>query len=194
MMQQSQRQRWDPGDEEPVGDCADAAVLYDRFGSVIFAYVRMQLASREDAEDLTLEVFTAALERDNLRGLSEEEQLAWLRRVAQNKLIDNHRRVTRHPSVAIDSLQEGLLDEEAQDPEQAALRQEEIGNLHAAIERLPEVQRRVLKLRYGSELSFADIALLLGRRESTVRKILSRAIIFLRTIYPNERSEHYGRS
>ena len=81
------------------------AVLYDRYGFTIFSYVRLHTASREDAEDLTLEVFAAALERDNLRALSEQEQLAWLRRVAHNKLVDGYRRVSRHTLVAFDKVE-----------------------------------------------------------------------------------------
>ena len=42
---------------------SDDAVLFDRYGSVIFASILKHVRSREDAEDLTLEVFTAALEK-----------------------------------------------------------------------------------------------------------------------------------
>ena len=42
---------------------ADVATLFDRYGPVIFAYILKHVRSREDAEDLTLEVFTAALEK-----------------------------------------------------------------------------------------------------------------------------------
>lgn len=34
--------------------------LYDRFAATIFAYLYRQVASQQDAEDLLLEVFTAA--------------------------------------------------------------------------------------------------------------------------------------
>ncbi len=51
----------------------------------IFGYLRFHVLSLEDAEDLLLEVFLAALEHDSLSGLSPGEQLAWLRRVLLNK-------------------------------------------------------------------------------------------------------------
>ena len=41
----------------------DDAAFFDRYGPVIFAYILKHVRSREDAEDLTLEVFTAALEK-----------------------------------------------------------------------------------------------------------------------------------
>src|SRR5450755_1260923 len=80
------------------------AGLYDRYAHIIFAYVRLHLSSREDAEDVTLEVFVAALEHQKLAGLSSQEQLMWLRRVASNKLVDIYRHAQRHPVVDLDSM------------------------------------------------------------------------------------------
>jgi len=62
------------------------------------------MPSREDAEGLTLEVFLGALEHDNLSALADDERLAWLRRVAHNKIIDSHRRSARRPVVALDQV------------------------------------------------------------------------------------------
>jgi RNA polymerase sigma-70 factor (ECF subfamily) len=42
---------------------------------------------RLNAEDLLLEVFVAALNNQHLSHLGDEQQLAWLRRVARNKVI-----------------------------------------------------------------------------------------------------------
>lgn len=74
--------------EPEMHDSSDAA-LYDRYARIILAYVRLHTDLREDPEDLTLEVFLAALERDNLSALAEDEKLVWLTRVAHNKLIDS---------------------------------------------------------------------------------------------------------
>src|SRR5579884_3587145 len=94
-------------------DNMDDATLYDRYGGVIFAYARLHLASREDAEDLTLDVFLKALEHDNLAALREEEKLAWLRRVAHNRLIDRYRHVSRHPLTPLDDTAIAQLEDEA---------------------------------------------------------------------------------
>jgi DNA-directed RNA polymerase specialized sigma24 family protein len=95
-------------DEIDLPNSLDAA-LYDRYGSAVFAYLRLKGASWENAEDLTLEVFIAALERDNLRGLDEKAQLAWLQRVAHNKLIDSYRRSTHRPLVSLHNIEEPRL-------------------------------------------------------------------------------------
>jgi DNA-directed RNA polymerase specialized sigma24 family protein len=65
--------------------------LYTRFSVNILSYLCQQVASQLDAEDLLVEVFLAAHNHSELSGLSEERQLAWLRRVARNKVIDRYR-------------------------------------------------------------------------------------------------------
>lgn len=159
------------------------ATLYDRFSFKIFSYVRLHTPSREDAEDLTVEVFAAALERDNLRALSDQEQLAWLRRVAHNKLVDRYRYNSRHTLVAFDKIDELVEEYADSDPEYMLLRQEEYRLLRKRVSRLTTLQQQVLHLRYSAELSFTEIGVLLNKREDAVRKILSRTLATLRASY-----------
>ncbi len=97
------------------------AALYDRFASAIFAYVRLHTLSREDAEDLTVEVFMAALERNNLAGMPEKEQLTWLRRVAHNKFVDQYRRTARQAApITLEMVEETMYGDERLSPEYSA--------------------------------------------------------------------------
>jgi|SRR5258707_2983976 RNA polymerase sigma factor (sigma-70 family) len=159
------------------------ATLYDRYSFTIFSYIRLHIPSREDAEDLTVEVFAAALERDNLLGLSEQEQLAWLRHVARNKLVDSYRRQSHHTLVAFDKIEELVKEYSDSDPEYLLLQQEEYAYLRKMVSKLSTLQQQVLHLRFSAELTFAEIAILLNKREDAVRKVLSRALAFLRTSY-----------
>lgn len=161
--------------------------LYERHGQAIFRYLRQHLHALEDAEDLLLEVFCRALEYDNLSALSPGEQLAWLRRVAHNKLADAYRHQSRHPRVTLDSLAEAMLEEEG--PEQLTLQQEERGQLQDAIRKLPPLQQQILQLRYADGLRCTEIAVLLNKRETAVRKLLSRSILFLRQAYQQVEGE-----
>lgn len=171
------------GSEEVLCDTADDAALYDRHGQAIFAYARLHTVSREDAEDLTLEVFTAALEQNNLVEMSAGEQLAWLRRVAHNRLIDGYRRTARRPVVVLDEIVEMLLEDDTADPEQVMLQRETYAQLHRAVQRLPQLQQQLLRMRYGDGLRFAQIAILLNKREGALRKLLSRTLATLRALY-----------
>ena len=171
----------EPNEVDNVPGDTGQTMLYERYGQAIFGYLRLHAHSLEDAEDLLLEVFLAVLERDNLSALPPGEQLAWLRRVAHNKLLNLYRQSSRHPRVALDSVADTML--EADGPEQQALRHEEHSQLRAALQKLPPLQQHILQLRYGDGLRCADIALLIDKREEAVRKLLSRSILALRQVY-----------
>lgn len=169
----------DPIKEEPFppGDAA----LYDQYGAAIFGYLRLHTKSLEDAEDLLLEVFLAALEHDNLASLPFNERLAWLRRVVQRKLANAYRYSYRHPQVSLGTLAETPIENDQ--PELQALRQEEFNVLRQYIRQLPVSQQQVLQLRYAEGLRYTEIAVLLQKREDAVRQLLARAIRFLRCRY-----------
>jgi RNA polymerase sigma factor (sigma-70 family) len=157
--------------------------LYQRYASGIFAYLYKQTASKDDAEDLLLEVFLAAMEWNNLAGMKEEECKAWLWRVARNKAADYYRRKARHPSIKLKQIEGTLYVDEAEEPEQVTLKHEEYAHLRATIAQLPELQQDVLQLRFAHGLSCAEIATVLEKKEGAVRMLLSRTLRFLRAVY-----------
>lgn len=167
-------------------DDSPASALYQRHAATIFAYLRLHAPSWEDAEDLLLEVFLAALESEPLLTLPEGEQLAWLRQVAHHKLVDHFRRAARRATVPLEQLAEVIEMNDELAPEQAALRQEERRQVRAAVGQLPTLQQQVLRLRFGDGLRAAQIATLLGKREEAVRKLLSRTMNHLRTLYTDD--------
>src|SRR5258708_16518853 len=159
------------------------SMLYDRHSASILAYARSHTPSWQDAEDLTLEVFLTALEHDNLSWLSTKQQLVWLWRVAHNKLIDSYRRPGHPPTVPLEQVVESACRDEALTPEQQVLRREELESLYKAVGALSLEQQQVLQLRFGEGMRFAEIAVLLNKREATVRKICSRSLALLRGTY-----------
>jgi RNA polymerase sigma-70 factor (ECF subfamily) len=176
-----------PADRKEELDTGIMTELFHRHAPSLFAYFRQHTDSREDAEDLLHEVFTAVLEQPEFGLLSDAEQALWLWRVARNKTIDTYRRKTRHPSLALDYVVDELYAGDEQSPEYAALRREEYTRLLAALERLPAIQQEVLRLRFVNELPCTEVAKVLGKREGTIRSMLSRAIAHLRTIYINKK-------
>lgn len=180
-------------DEYPPLDHAGVA-LYERYAASIFAYARLHTCSWEDAEDLTFEVFVAALERNSLATLTEKQRFAWLRRVAHNKLVDRYRRSLHLSLLPLEQVIETVCTEEKLSPEQLIVRREDMERLYTAIGQLSELQQQVLQLRVGDGLRFANIAVLLEKREAAVRQIYSRTLKLLRAIYEQEREEQrYGR-
>jgi RNA polymerase sigma factor (sigma-70 family) len=157
------------------------ASLYDRFADTIFTYVLSQVQSEQDAQDLLLEVFLAALSNELLSSLPVQGQLAWLRRVARNKVVDRYRHVTLLTLLPLEQVMETIDD--ALSPEQHVEQREKFTHLYRAIAHLPAPQQELLRLRYCDGLRFYEIATMLEKPEGTVRKLMVRTLRQLRIIY-----------
>jgi RNA polymerase sigma-70 factor (ECF subfamily) len=97
--------------------------------------------------------------------------------------VDSHRRAQRRPVVALGNGDERLSDADDDNPERLALQREMYAQLHQAVGTLPLVQQQVLRLRYSDGLRSAEIAALLNKREEAVRKLYSRALAQLRSVF-----------
>ena len=162
--------------------------LYDRLAVPIFQYLCQQVSNKQDAEDLLLEVFLAALQDEVLSSLPQGRQLAWLRRVARNKVVDHYRHVALLNLLPIE--QALKMEDTALSPEQYTEQQENYERLYQSIAHLTVLQRELVRLRYRNGLRFADIAVVLGKPEGTVRQLLVRTLRRLRMIYDQlERGE-----
>ena len=178
-----------PPDTDDVPD-VEKSVLYERFAETLLAYLCQQVSNRQDAEDLLLEVFLAALQYTSLDRLPVERQLNWLRRVARNKVIDHYRHselITLQPlGQAQETADQGLT------PERRAEEQERSAWLLQAVQHLPPDQRELIRLRYVQELRLTQIAVLMEKSEGTVRKMLTRTLRRLRVLYEQyERRESH---
>ncbi|WP_040444253.1 RNA polymerase sigma factor [Ktedonobacter racemifer] len=107
-------------------------------------------------------------------------------KIARNKLVDAYRRNLRRPSSSIEQLQDDLFADDEQAPEQELLRLEEYAQLHAKLQKLPPLQRKILSLRFNHEMRSPQIASLVGKSEAAVRAIISRTLNQLRTLYREE--------
>ena len=167
----------------------EMAFLYRKYAPGLLTYVRMHITSVEDAEDLVVEVFMAALENAKFVALSEKEKQLWLWRVTRNKVIDTYRRAKTRQNVTLEEVADGLFEDEMAGPEYAALRQEDYMDLYAHLQRLPPLQQQILRMRFGQDLSCREIAARLGKQENVVRVTLSRTLNLLRKIYRRGREE-----
>ncbi|HLV98829.1 MAG TPA: RNA polymerase sigma factor [Ktedonobacterales bacterium] len=165
---------------------ASVGSLYQQHAPVLFAYLRRHTRSWEDAEDLLLEVFLAALENNQLYAVPEANRLLWLQRVAQRKVADHYRRALRRPVIPIEQVETTLLEDEELVPEQIALRREALTDLRLAVEGLPAQYQEVLRLRFVHGLRGQEIGVVLGKQEGAVRVLLSRALKLLRARYPKQ--------
>src|SRR5690606_28369171 len=114
---------------------------------------------------------------------------AWLYRVAHNEMVSHYRKNNRivslekyiastgiEPSAELDIEDEIIAAEEK-------LRQHQIFlQVQADIQKLAPKYQEVLHLRYFENLSIRDISEVTGKREGTVKSLLSRGITRLRDI------------
>src|SRR5882724_11561531 len=109
----------------PPADEPDAlGELYQRHVQAMLGYISIHVGNLADAEDVLLEVFLAAQKRRALVGLSQSEQIAWLKRVAVNKCLDLYRLNQRRPEVGLEKAEYLFQDNWQSSPETRILHQE----------------------------------------------------------------------
>jgi RNA polymerase sigma-70 factor (ECF subfamily) len=127
-----------------------------------------------EAEDIAQDALLRAWRRrSTLRDPGSRNH--WLATIVRNEAFREHARVRPDPTSTLE-LQEGAEDEQV-------LATVELSDLHAALERLSERDRRLLEMRYEEDLTQATIARRLGIPEGTVKVRLHRARNKLRMLY-----------
>lgn len=160
---------------------ADALPPFDRVvdehGAVVMRVCRAVL-SPADAEDAWSETFLSALKAypelppgSNIR--------AWLITIAHRRAIDQHRRVARAPRPASGSIDEPVAPGR-EVPEATGAHGDIDPELLIALRRLPPKQRSAVACRYLADLSYADIAQLIGCSEAAARRSAADGIAALR--------------
>ncbi|RLT36155.1 MAG: RNA polymerase sigma factor [Chloroflexi bacterium] len=160
------------------GNAEAFGALYDRFQAEILRYLIHRLHDREQAEDLTQQVFLKAwqaIPRYEQRSIPFK---AWLYRMAHNQMVDHFRTTGRASRRTVDL--EGVDPAEPAEAEALVLAAESRALLDAALARLSEDHRQVLTLRFLMEHSAAEIGQIMGRKEVTIRGMQLRALRALR--------------
>lgn len=148
--------------------------LYENRVRLIYRYVYSKIGNREDAEDLTSEIFLKAA-RSIDEGRSRESMQQWLFYIARTTIADYWRGYYRHPKSSLEELVEigwDVPDEKIsfEANSVAADRVERI------LQALPEQQREVLRCRFLLRLSIKATALKLGVSVANVKVLQYRAL------------------
>lgn len=173
--------------EVPALEHSFYSEIYQCLAPKLFAYAYQQTTSREDAEDIVVEVFLSILENERFQSFDREKQEAWLWAITRNKIVDHHRRSVKRPQISIEWLSEPLYEDEMGSPESVSLKHEEYAQLYRVMKSLPEQQQEVLRLRFGHGLKCEEIASVLEKNTGSVCTMLSRTLQRLRGLYDNQR-------
>jgi RNA polymerase sigma-70 factor (sigma-E family) len=155
--------------------------LYERHASQLARLAYLITGDPEVAEDLCQEAFARAFVRlVHLR--RAEASHAYLRRTVINLALKQRQRAKREREHLSELAR--LPGESFTDPD-IALREQ----LWTALQRLPHRQRAALVLRFYEDLSEREIARILGCRRGTVKSLVHRALIGMRTEMEDPRDE-----
>ena len=156
--------------------------LYREFLGRIYAYVRAQVGSAADAEDVTAQVFMNAYQAYPRFETRNATPAAWLFRIARNATLDHFRAQGRR-----DRLRRTIEHEPQAEADPAGQAEERIQYraLLARVAALPERQRDAISLRH-SGLSFDEVGTLLGCSEDAAKMLYHRALKALREAVKEE--------
>jgi RNA polymerase sigma-70 factor, ECF subfamily len=151
-------------------DPARFTELYEGNFERVYAFVARRVRNRDDAEDVTAEVF-----RDALASIGEFEWrgvpfVAWLYRIASNAIADRWQRAAKEQGSPV---RDDPPDDSAAANPEAIERQARLFTMVAA---LPADQRRVIEMRFAEGKSIREIAQELGRTDGAVRQLQFRAL------------------
>lgn len=152
----------------------------------VYGFVAYRTSSREDAEDLTQQVFERALRAWPRFDPRRASPSTWVIAIARNLLIDHYR--AHRETTDVDAVPAARLPVAAGPDDDLGLSPE----LAAALAALSDRDREVVALRYGGDLTGPEIAELLGLSLANVQQILSRSLRRLRAALGGSEGERSG--
>jgi RNA polymerase sigma-70 factor (ECF subfamily) len=174
------------------GDPAAFRELVHRYGDGVLGYLFRMTGSRDQAEDLFQETFQRVHEKARTyRGGSFK---SWLFTIATRVTIDTARRRKRATVLSLSrdadceddpALLETVVAQDAPDPAEEAVKEEQKEQVRRAIESLPIGQRAALVLAYYQQLSYPEVAETLGCSVGSVKTQMSRALAKLARMLPD---------
>ena len=146
------------------GDKYAFGILYKQYYNRIYRYCRINLYHGQVADDVCQEVFIRAWKALPKFTLQDRGTFqAFLFRIARNLIIDLSRKKKEIPLEHVgeinqeDNLIEGIS------------QKEDVEKIKTALEKLAEIDRQIIILRYFEELSHSEAAKILNMKEGALR-------------------------
>ncbi len=161
------QQRDEPG-------ISEFQAFYEDNLSSVYRFVYKNLRNREEAEDLTSQIFLKALRFLDARRDTHSAR-SWLFQIAHTSIADYWRTYYRAPTSSL----EVRLEFGWEGPtEEVMLGTNELASerVHTLLQALPERYREVLRCRFLLNLSIRETAATLGISEANVKTLQFRAL------------------
>jgi len=160
--------------EVPMDSQQEFQKFYQENLGLIYRYAYSQIGNREEAEDLTSQIFLKVVSRiDQER--SRLSMQKWLYLIARSTIADYWRARYRLPKSSLDQLLEAGWEGPAE-VEVIASSSGAEERVERILQALPEKYREVLKCRFLLKLSVKATALQMGVTEASVKVLQFRAL------------------
>jgi len=157
-------------------------IIYELFAERIYRYIYLKISDKDEAEDLTQQVFIKAWEALPDFRFKKNPFSSWLYSIARNLITDFYRK--KKPIFSLDA--EIKIDvPDAADLNEQLMIKEKTQKVFRAIQQLPDEQKELLILRFVDEFSYNEIAKIMRKSPLTLRVLQHRALKRLRTIINN---------
>ena len=150
--------------------------VYREYLGRVYAYVRAQVGSAADAEDVTAQAFIKAYQAYGRFEPRHSTPAAWLFRIARNATLDHFRAGSRQERLRRTVERQPVAEE---DPAARAEERIRYEGLLVEVAKLPERQRDAITLRH-SGLSFEEVGTLMKCSEDAAKMLYHRALKQLR--------------
>lgn len=162
------------------------AKIYDIYVEKIYRFIFFKVYSKQDAEDLTSEVFFKAWQYIN-EGKQIDSLNSFLYAIARNKIIDLYRKNGKINIIELDNEQAQNLKDESSNLIKKADSEILMNKINKFLDKLKAEYKEAILLRYVEDFSVEEIAAILGKKKGNVRVLIYRALEALREIIGDEK-------
>ncbi len=150
--------------------------IYDLYAHRIHRFIYFKVASVEEAQDLTADVFLKVWSYLlDERGKEVRHLSALLYGIARNRVIDHYRSKSGRETLPLpEEAEERIADDRADQKKTDA--KIDVSMLEKHLRSLKDEYREVLVMKYLDELETFEIARILGKTQGNVRVLLHRAL------------------
>lgn len=161
------------------GEASAFGLLYDHYQPKIYRFVAVKVGLREDAEDLTHQVFVNAWQHIHAYRSRGFPFSSWLYQIARNLVVDHYR--TKKADLPLDSLTGEAIAVTVRASFSTDL-QLEVERALQALRGLKQEYQDVILMRFVEELSIKETAAALKKSEGAVKLLQHRALKELKTL------------
>lgn len=163
--------------------------LYDYYIERIYRFVFFKVSNKEEAEDLTSEIFLKAWNYlTDGRKVDVRSFSGLIYTIARSRIIDFYRKKSKEQVCSIDHIPElELMIEDKQF--KAVATTYDLQEVLVAVKKMKQTYQEVILLRYLDELSIKEIAEITQKSSGSVRVLLHRALKVLQSLMGNSKEK-----